>query len=102
MFVALGIWVVVANLIQFADSGWTLVLILAAGALGSTGGMLYLLSFGDRARFTNRRTRLIGWIGMLVVALLPSSLSLPLLAMLLATAPTLLMPFHGRDGAAIS
>lgn len=102
VFVALGIWVVVANLIQFADSGWTLVLILAAGALGSTGGMLYLLSFGDRARFTNRRTRLIGWIGMLVLALLPSSLSLPLLAMLLATAPTLLMPFRGRDGAAIS
>lgn len=102
VFVALGMWVVVVNLVEFAYSGWTLVSILAAGALGSTGGVLYLLSFGDRARFTNRRTRLIGWIGMLVLALLPSSLSFPLLAMLLATAPTLLMPFRRRDDVAVS
>lgn len=102
VFVALGIWVVVANLIEFAYSGWTLVFILGAGALGATGGVFYLLSFGGRVRFTNRGTRIIGWIGMLVLALLPSSLSLPLLAILLATAPTLLMPFRGKDGAAVS
>lgn len=98
VFVVLGMWVLVANLIQIAYSGWTLVLILGAGAMGATGGVLYLLSFGGLARFTNRGTRLLGWIGMLVLALLPSGLSLPLLAMLLATAPTLLISFRRRDG----
>lgn len=91
-----------ANLFVFDYSGWTLAWILAAGALGAGGGVLYLLSFGDRAQFTNRRTRLIGWIGMLVLALLPTSISLPLLALLLATAPTLLMPFREEDGATVS
>lgn len=102
IFTALGVWLLAANLISVDYSGWTLAWIVAASALGAAGGILYLLSFGGDARFANRRTRLIGWIGMLVLALLPTSLSLPLLALLLATAPTLLLPFGEDDSATAS
>ena len=102
IFIALGTWVFVINLVQLSYSGWILSWILAAGALGATGGLLYLLSFSGSPRFRTVRIRLIGWIGMLVLALLPTSIMFPLLAMLLATAPTLLMPFREEGRATVS
>ena len=102
IFAALGIWVLAINLVRLSYSGWILAWVLAAGALGATGGLLYLLSFGGSPRFRTARTRLAGWVGMLVLALLPTSVSFPLLAMLLATAPTLLMPFREEDGGMVS
>ncbi|MBW3666379.1 MAG: hypothetical protein KY394_02165 [Actinobacteria bacterium] len=38
-------------------------------------GLAYLLSFDGPARFRERRVRVVGWAGMLISVLLPSSLT---------------------------
>ena len=89
-FTILGIWILAINLIELSYSGATLAWVLASGLLGGAGGVFYLLSFDGPHRFRTRGSRIAGWIGMLVLAVLPSSLSFPLLAMVVLTIPTLL------------
>jgi hypothetical protein len=86
----LGSWVVVINLIEDSYTGGTLVWILASGALGAVGGLLYLVSFDGPDQFRTRWTRYSGWLGMLVLALLPWSFTFLVLPMVLLTVPTLI------------
>lgn len=90
-YTILGLWVFIINVIQFSYSGWTLVWILVSGVLGAVGGVFYLLSFDGPDRIRTRRTRFSGWVGMLVLALLPWSYSFVVLPMLLLTIPTLVV-----------
>lgn len=86
---ALGVWVVVGNLIELRYSGSTLALILASGVLGAVGGLLYTASFDGPEQLRTPMARRSGWLGMLALALLPSGFSLLLFVALAATFPTL-------------
>ncbi len=100
IFIILGVWVFAINLIELSYSGSTLAWIVVAGVLGATGGVAYLLSFDGPRRLRTRSIRLAGWTGMLVLALLPSSLSFILLAMILLSIPTMLSrPNEGESEA---
>ena len=88
-FVLLGLVVVVVNLVDVTYSGWVLLTVAAAGTLGAAGGVVYLLGLDGPVRFRTVRTRRLGWAGMMVLALLPSSLTIPLVLMVLALTPTL-------------
>lgn len=101
VFALLGGWVVLINLLTRSFSGQVLAVILTAGALGAMGGVLYLLSFDGPARFRTRSARMAGWAGMVALALLPSSLSLGLLALVLLVIPTLFAR-PGQDSEAAS
>lgn len=90
VFALLGTWVFAANLIERPYSGSILAMILVAGLAGGVGGIVYLLSFDGPDRFRTRGTRLGAWIGMLVLALLPSSVSYLLLVLVVLAALTLL------------
>ena len=93
----LGLWVLVGNLADISYSGWTLAAVLLAGAAGAIGGTAYLLSFDGPPRVRTVSIRRLGWGGMLVLALLPSSLSLLLLLVVLALTPTLFTRSKTKD-----
>jgi hypothetical protein len=63
--------------------------IFGAGLAGAIGGVLFLLGIDGPERLRNRRIRLIGWVLMMALALLPSALSLVMFPMLLLTIPAL-------------
>ena len=78
------------------DSG-TRLLILLTSALGVVGGALYLISYDGPTRWRTEVVRRLGWGGMLVSALLPTSLTLMLVPMVALLIPTLRNP--DTDGA---
>ncbi len=89
-FAVLGIWVLAVNVIYGDYPGSVRVFVLGSAFLGTVGGILYILSFDGPDRFRVRWVRLAGWLGMLVLALLPWSFWFVMFAMVLATIPTLL------------
>jgi hypothetical protein len=85
----LGVWMFILNL---GASGWnpvTYVWILASGAAGAAGGVLFLLSIDGPLRFRTKRTRITGWVLMLASVLLPTSLTFMLVPLVLLLIPTL-------------
>jgi hypothetical protein len=72
--------------------------VLAAAVFGVAGAVLFLLSFDGSSRWRTRTWRIVGWSGMILCLLLPTSLSfflLPLVglaAVTLAMKPTLREP----------
>jgi hypothetical protein len=85
----LGVWMFILNL---GASGWdpvTYVWILASGAAGAVGGVLFLLSIDGPPRFRTKRTRITGWGLMLASVLLPTSLTFMLVPLVLLLIPTL-------------
>ncbi len=91
IFMILGFWVVIVNLVEHAYAGWVLVWIIGAGLAGAAGGVVYLLSFDGPNRFRNRTSRLLGWGGMLFLSVLPTSLTLVLFPLVLLAIPTLFL-----------
>jgi hypothetical protein len=85
----LGAWVLFINLVEVSYSGWVLAWILSAGFSGAVGGVLFLLSFDGPARARRRQVRLLGWLGMLFLALLPWSFQFVMLPLVLLTMPAL-------------
>ena len=73
VFALLGAWVFTLNLMERSYDGWVFVWVVLAGLSGAVGGVLFLLSVDGAQRFRTARMRLFGWVGMLVLALLPSS-----------------------------
>lgn len=88
-FVMAGSWVFLVNLAVFGYQTWVWAYVLASGAVGAGGGLLYLLSVDGPPRHRMKRTRILGWLGMLVLALMPSSLWIVLLPLILLAVPTL-------------
>ncbi|HKZ21033.1 MAG TPA: hypothetical protein VJQ57_13105 [Acidimicrobiia bacterium] len=86
-FGLLGIWVLAINLIERGYEGATLALILASGLAGAVGGALFLLSIDGPQVFRSRPVRLTGWVGMLVLAATPTSISFLLLLLVLLAIP---------------
>lgn len=93
-----GTWMFTINLIEdlFGDNTyqppWVLYMVLGFGLVGGVGGALYLLSLDGPERFRRRTTRMIGWAGMLICAVLPASLSLILSVMVGLSAFSLFDP----------
>jgi len=85
----LGAWVLFINLADISYSGWVLVWILSAGLVGAVGGVLFLLSFDGPPRARTRWVRLLGWLGMLFLALLPWSFQFVMLPLVLLALPAL-------------
>lgn len=82
-------WILAVNMFGDSYSGSVLAWIIFAGASGAVGGVLYLLSFDGPNRFRTRTVRLTGWVGMLVLGLLPWSFGFLMIPLLLLTIPTL-------------
>ena len=78
--------------------GWaTRLLILTTSILGVLGGALYLVSYDGPVRWRTQLLRRLGWVGMLISAMLPTSLTLMLVPMVALLIPTLRTP--DTDGA---
>lgn len=85
----LGAWMFILNAGARDWGPWTHVWILASGAAGAVGGVLYLLSMDGPPRLRTKSTRLIGWGLMLLSVLLPTSLTFMLVPLVLLLIPTL-------------
>jgi hypothetical protein len=91
-FTVLGVWILIVNLTEVSYSGWVLAWILSAGFIGAVGGLLFLVGFDGPARLRTHRVRLIGWVGMLVLALLPWSFQFVMLALIALAYPVARQP----------
>ena len=90
IFTGLGAWIFAANIFSDAYSGAIYAWIVVAGASGAVGGVLFLLSFDGPPHFQTIKMRLSGWVGMLILGLLPWSFAFLMIPLLLLTIPTLL------------
>jgi hypothetical protein len=85
-------WGLLINIIdlvrgEIAAPGLLVVVVVSTGICGALGGLAYLLSFDGPRQLRTRRLRLYGWLGMLVAALLPTSLTLMIVPMVLIVCP---------------
>jgi hypothetical protein len=96
-FSLLGTWVLVINLIERRYEGATLAWILASGLAGGVGGGLFLLSIDGPPKFRSRPVRLTGWVGMLLLAAMPTSVSFLLLLLVVLTIPLALQRNPGAS-----
>jgi hypothetical protein len=99
MFALLGAWVLYVNLPEINYSGWILVWILSAGLFGLVGGALFLLSFDGPVRLRASRVRLLGWLGIMVLALLPWTFQFVMLPLALLLIPALKVDPSTSDSA---
>lgn len=99
-----GAWMFSINLLEAVtgsntyDPRWMLFVVLAFGIAGAIGGTLFLLSLDGPPRFRTRRHRLIGWVGMLICAALPTSLYYVLLLMVAISSVALFRSFDPKPG----
>lgn len=56
------------------DTPWLVAALACVSMTGIGGSVLFLLSFDGSARFRTRGRRLLGWVGMLICAVMPTSL----------------------------
>ncbi len=89
LFTLLGGWIFAVNIFDDSYSGAVLAWIIFAGASGAIGGVVYLLSFDGPARFRTLKVRLSGWLGMLILGLLPWSFAFLMIPLVLLQIPTL-------------
>jgi len=87
----LGGWLVLGQAAQGGPVGSVVALIVVFGLIGVAGGLAYLFSFDGPARFRARWVRVLGWLGMLVSVLLPSTLMVMLVPLVLLVLPTLFL-----------
>jgi hypothetical protein len=96
--VLLGLWVFGVNLVQSVlgengyDPRWMVWVILAWGIVGAAGGVVFLLSLDGPEPWHTQTRRLIGWLGMLVLAVLPSVTLLVMLPLTLVAGISLFEP----------
>lgn len=74
------------------DPFWTLYLVLGVGLTGMAGAVAFLLSFDGPAPWRTRGRRALGWLGMLMCALIPASFVLLIAPVAMIAGLTLLIP----------
>ncbi len=82
----IGVRLLAVNIPAREFDWWVWIWILAAGAAGIIGGVLYLFSLDGPMKYRTKGARGLGWVLMLFSAALPSSLTLmtvPLVAVLI-------------------
>jgi len=87
VLVILSGWMFFVNVIEVHYEPWVMVWIWVAGLAGAIGGIVFLLSFDGPERFKKQRIRYRGWVGMMVGALFPTSLTLMVLPMVVFVSP---------------
>ena len=97
LFALLGGWIFAVNIFDDSYSGTVFAWIIVAGVSGAIGGVLYLLSFDGPTRFRTLKVRLTGWVGMLLLGLLPWSFAFLMIPLLLLTIPTLFTKGQSRS-----
>lgn len=71
----------IGNLVGVVLSGaaydpiWVLFLVIGVFGAGLAGSIMYLLSLDGRPPWRTTRRRLMGWVGMMIAAVLPTSLT---------------------------
>lgn len=97
-----GGWMFGVNLVDSVigdngyDPSWIVYVILLFGAVGVAGAMVFLLSLDGPQRWRTRTRRVIGWTGMILCLLLPTSISFFLLP--LAGLAALTLALKNADG----
>jgi hypothetical protein len=71
------------------DTPWLLVALACVSLTGIAGSVLFLLGLDGPQRFRTRRRRVLGWGGMMLCALMPTSLLYLIAPLVLAGALTL-------------
>jgi hypothetical protein len=84
----LGVWIFVVNSIEHHYDSWIGLWVILSGLAGAIGGPLFLVSIDGPGRWRSRRARTTGWVLMLASALLPHSLTILILPLVLALAPS--------------
>jgi len=74
------------------DPFWVLYLVLGVGLTGMAGAVVFLLSFDGPGPWRTRGRRALGWLGMLMCALLPASFVLLIAPLVLIGGLTLFIP----------
>ena len=87
--VVIGGYTFFINVVENNFDWPTRLLILTTSALGVLGGALYLLSYDGPLRWRTPLVRRLGWVGMLISAMLPTSLTLMLVPMVALLIPSL-------------
>lgn len=96
-----GLWIFSINIVGAfwrieSNPWWILAVVLVAGILSATGGVLFVLSF-RRVQFQTRRVRSWGVALMILGSLLPTSLTAILLLLALLMVPTIFVSFPSKD-----
>ncbi len=73
------------------DTPWLLVALACVSLTGIAGSVLFLLGLDGPQQFRTRRRRVLGWAGMMLCALMPTSLLYLIAPLVLAGALTLLI-----------
>lgn len=95
----LGIWIFGSNAMGDGPAQVPTV-VLTLAAVGAVGGILYLASLEDHGPLRSRWMRIVGWAGMLALAVLPWSFWMYTLPFVLLVLPTIFMDMaKGREQA---
>lgn len=71
------------------DTPWLLVALACVSLTGIAGSVVFLLGLDGPERFRTRRHRLLGWAGMMLCALMPTSVLYLIAPLVLAGSATL-------------
>jgi len=78
------------------DPTWVPWLVMGVCLVGLFGSLTLLLSIDGPARWRNRSRRALGWIGLMILALLPAQAILVMFPLGLLGAFTLFLPIESR------
>lgn len=73
------------------DTPWLVAALACVSMTGIGGSILFLLSFDGPGRFRTRGRRLLGWVGMLLCSVMPTSLIYLILPLVVAGGVTLFL-----------
>jgi hypothetical protein len=77
-----------------SDTPWLLILVIAVGAVGLTGSIVFLLTLDGPERWRSTGRRAAGWTGMMIAAVLPTSWLYLIAPVTLLGGLALLIPPH--------
>lgn len=103
MVVALGTWMVSANVVEHVlgentyDPTWMLFVVIGFGLVGVVGGVTFLLGWDGPPRFRSSMIRTLGWLGMIFMAFLPWSFTFLFFPLVALAGLTLLVPVDAHD-----
>ena len=98
MVALLGAWLVSVNVIEHVlgentyEPASFLYLVIGLGLTGLVGGVAFLLSWDGPERFRSRAVRVMGWLGMVFMSLLPWTFSFVLFPLVALAGLTLFVP----------
>jgi hypothetical protein len=93
-----GAWLVLVNVVEHGlgentyEPPSVLYMVIGFGLVGLIGSVAFLLSWDGPDRFRSKGLRLVGWLGMVFMTLLPWSFTFIMLPLVVSAGLTLLVP----------